>query len=134
MLVRSPPHTHARTHTLPLSDAMDPGRGRRERAPKRGAAALAELAALRRGDAGGGADTADAPKKRLDAFELKEEGDVYDVVTEEEYADLVSKRRREGGEYMEVGGGGGVWENGLGSGRAPRHRAVRVAWPRWAGP
>jgi hypothetical protein len=73
---------------------MDPGRGRRERAPKRGAAALAELAALRRG--GGGGDA--APKQRLDAFELKDEGAVYDVVDEDEYAELVAKRRREGGE------------------------------------
>ena len=87
------------THSPLTPHEMDPARGRRERAPKRGAAALAELAALRRGGGGGGdADAgAAAAKTRLDAFELKEEGAVYDVVTEEEYADLVSKRRREGG-------------------------------------
>jgi hypothetical protein len=78
---------------------MDAGRGRRERAPKRGAAALAELAALRRGGGGGDGESG-APKKRLDAFELKDEGAVYDVVDEDEYAELVAKRRREGGERV----------------------------------
>ena len=89
----TPPHPTPHPPTI-----MDPGRGRRERAPKKGAAALAQLAALRRGGGGDAGDAAAAPPKRLDTFELKDEGDVYDVVTEEEYADLVSKRRREGGE------------------------------------
>lgn len=87
---------------------MDAGRGRRERAPKRGAAALAELAALRKGTGGGGDGDA-APKKRLDAFELKDEGAVYDVVDEDEYAALVAKRRREGGEFRCGGVGARAW-------------------------
>lgn len=86
------------------------GRARRERAPKRGAAALAALARLRGGDDDGGAAAADTnngdaaaagPSRRrrqLDDFEVKDADAVYDVVDEDEYADLVAKRRREGGE------------------------------------
>lgn len=85
------------------------GRSRRARAPKRGAAALATLARLRGGNDGGAADadasaaaaTASGPSRRrrqLDDFEVKDADAVYDVVDEAEYADLVAKRRREGGE------------------------------------
>ena len=86
------------------------GRSRRERAPKRGAAALAALARLRgggddngaaaaAGDAGAGAAaTASRRRRQLDDFEVKDADAVYDVVDEAEYADLVAKRRREGGE------------------------------------
>lgn len=89
------------------------GRSRRERPAKRGAAALAALTRLR---GGGGAATADdapvadgsgdndasAParsrrRRQLDDFEVKDADKVYDVVDEDEYADLVAKRRREGG-------------------------------------
>jgi hypothetical protein len=93
------------------------GRSRRERAPKRGAAALAALTRLRGGggdddgadanvdaaaNAAAGASNAPAPSSRrrrqLDDFEVKDADAVYDVVDEDEYADLVAKRRREGGE------------------------------------
>ena len=85
------------------------GRSRRERAPKRGAAALAALQRLRGGDDDGAADAsagaaaaAPAPsgrrRRQLDDFEVKDADAVYDVVDEDEYADLVAKRRREGGE------------------------------------
>ena len=93
------------------------GRSRRERAPKRGAAALAALARLRGGDeagaaaadgdasagAGAAAGAASGPSRRrrqLDDFEVKDADAVYDVVDEDEYADLVAKRRREGGEIL----------------------------------
>ena len=88
------------------------GRSRRERAPKRGAAALAALARLRGGDddgaaaaaaSAGAAATASGPSRRrrqLDDFEVKDADAVYDVVDEDEYADLVAKRRREGGEIL----------------------------------
>ena len=49
------------------------------------AAALASLNAAREGT------------KRLDTFELKEEKAVYDVVDDEQYAQLVTKRRIEAG-------------------------------------
>jgi len=49
------------------------------------AAALAQLNAARGGT------------KRLDTFELKEETAVYDVVDDEQYAQLVTKRRIEAG-------------------------------------
>jgi hypothetical protein len=90
------------------------GRARRERAPKRGAAALAALTRLRGGGDGGAADAAPdannataaaagAPSRRrrqLDEFEVKDADAVYDVVDEDEYADLVAMRRREGGEVV----------------------------------
>lgn len=50
------------------------------------AAALAQLSAARTG------------AKRLDTFELKEEKAVYDVVDDEQYAQLVTKRRIEAGQ------------------------------------
>lgn len=95
------------------------GRSRRERVPKRGAAALAALARLRGGgdddgaaaagaDASAGAAAAPAPsgrrRRQLDDFEVKDADAVYDVVDEDEYADLVAKRRREGGEFLIVWG------------------------------
>ena len=99
------------------------GRSRRERAPKRGAAALAALTRLRGGggdddgadanvdaaaNAAAGASNAPAPSSRrrrqLDDFEVKDADAVYDVVDEDEYADLVAKRRREGGEFLIVWG------------------------------
>lgn len=49
------------------------------------ASALAQLNAARSG------------AKRLDTFELKEEKAVYDVVDDEQYAQLVTKRRIEAG-------------------------------------
>ena len=86
------------------------GRSRRARAPTRGAAALAALARLRGGNDDGAAADADASatvatasgpsrrRRQLDDFEVKDADAVYDVVDEAEYADLVAKRRREGGE------------------------------------
>ena len=106
-LSRSLPFSKLTTKT----PAME-GRSRRERAPKRGAAALAALARLRGNDDEGAApdakdiddaSTAPAPapsrrRRQLDDFEVKDADAVYDVVDEDEYADLVAKRRREGGE------------------------------------
>jgi DNA polymerase alpha subunit A len=51
------------------------------------AAALAQLNAAKAGS------------KRLDNFELKEENAVYDVVDDEQYAQLVTKRRIEAGKW-----------------------------------
>jgi DNA polymerase alpha subunit A len=51
------------------------------------AAALAQLNAAKTGS------------KRLDNFELKEEKAVYDVVDDEQYAQLVTKRRIEAGKW-----------------------------------
>lgn len=39
----------------------------------------------------------DGTAKRADAYEVYQEEAVYDEVPEEEYAQLVSKRRKEGG-------------------------------------
>ena len=36
--------------------------------------------------------------KRVAEFEVKEEGALYDIVTEDDYAALAAKRRAEGGE------------------------------------
>ena len=95
-------------HQTPPTTRME-GRSRRERAPKRGAAALAALARLRGGDDDGAAADASADasagaaaapsrrRRQLDDFEVKDADAVYDVVDEDEYADLVAKRRREGG-------------------------------------
>lgn len=71
-----------------LQHATMSGRSRRvvQSSTKAGvAAALAKLNAVQ---AGG---------KRVETFELKEEAAVYDVVDEEEYATLVTKRRIEAG-------------------------------------
>lgn len=54
------------------------------------ASALAQLNAARTG------------AKRLDNFELKEEKDVYDVVDDEQYAQLVTKRRIEAGVVLDL--------------------------------
>lgn len=56
------------------------------------AAALAQLNAAQTG------------AKRLETFQLKEEADVYDVVDDEQYAQLVTKRRIEAGEQRSGGG------------------------------
>ncbi len=48
--------------------------------------ALAEIIALRKSGA-----------RRVDTFEVKEEEPVYDVVDEDQYAQIVKKRRDEGG-------------------------------------
>eukprot|EP00898_Chlorokybus_atmophyticus_P002051 jgi/Chlat1/2847/Chrsp194S03002 len=66
------------------------------------ARALADLVALRRGDAGA---------KRADQFEIKIKEDVYDVVDEKRYKEIVSNRRAEAGgfivgddgEYVDIG-------------------------------
>jgi DNA polymerase alpha subunit A len=63
------------------------GRSRRAApAPSRASNALEQLRDLKR-----------TGKKQAIAYELKEEEAVYDVVDEDDYADIVAKRRREGG-------------------------------------
>ena len=68
---------------------MDDGRAKRAAAQGRGGAkvknALAELAELRK--TGG---------KRADRYEYEEEEAVYDMVDEQEYAQLVRQRREAG--------------------------------------
>lgn len=65
----------------------DTGRSRRAGpGPSRASNALEQLRELKR-----------TGKKQAIAYELKEEEAVYDVVDEDDYADLVAKRRREGG-------------------------------------
>ena len=59
----------------------------RKHGQNKAAGALAQLAELRKGG-----------KKQADLYELKEETNVYDTMGEDEYAQLVSKRREEGGE------------------------------------
>ena len=54
--------------------------------------AMEALRAAREG--GGGA------AKRVAEFEVKEEGALYDVVTEQDYADIAAKRRAEGGTHI----------------------------------
>ena len=93
-------------------------RSRRTRAPKRGAAALAQLQSLRGGDEGDDASAAPRRRRQLDTYEVKEEAAVYDVVDEDEYADIVAKRRREGGE--------------LGGERAARAKKTNLSGERWA--
>ncbi|KAL6785075.1 POLA1 [Auxenochlorella protothecoides x Auxenochlorella symbiontica] len=58
--------------------------------------ALAEIIALRKSGA-----------RRVDTFEVKEEEPVYDVVDEDQYAQIVKKRRDEGGAFV-------IDRNGLG--------------------
>ena len=63
------------------------GRSRRAARPvSKAAAALAKLAELKRGGV-----------KASALYECKEEEAVYDLVEEDEYADIVAKRRDEGG-------------------------------------
>lgn len=62
------------------------GRSRRVVRPGKAAGALARLAELRRTGA-----------KHVDAFEVKEEQAVFDTVAEDEYADIVAKRRGDAG-------------------------------------
>lgn len=64
------------------------GRSRRVVQKKGAAEVAAALAQL---------NAAKAGSKRLDNFELKEEKAVYDVVDDEQYAQLVTKRRIEAG-------------------------------------
>ena len=70
-----------------MEDSAGGGRSRRA-APRNNikSKALSELAALRRGEV-----------KRADQFDLKEEEDVYDIVDERTYKELVAKRREENG-------------------------------------
>eukprot|EP00959_Pyramimonas_sp_CCMP1952_P465681 9488745-Pyramimonas_sp.AAC.2 len=39
-------------------------------------------------------------KKRVEQFECAEEEDIYDMVEEKDYADLVAKRRKETGGFV----------------------------------
>ena len=55
------------------------------------------MEALRAAREGGG-----GAAKRVAEFEVKEEGALYDVVTEQDYADIAAKRRAEGGTHMRV--------------------------------
>jgi DNA polymerase alpha subunit A len=64
------------------------GRSRREIKKPGGAGVAAALQQL---------NAARAGTKRLDTFELKEETAVYEVVDDEQYAQLVTKRRIEAG-------------------------------------
>jgi predicted LPLAT superfamily acyltransferase len=66
------------------------GRSRRVVQKKGAAEVAAALAQL---------NAAKAGSKRLDTFELKEEKAVYDVVDDEQYAQLVTKRRIEAGKF-----------------------------------
>jgi DNA polymerase alpha subunit A len=63
--------------------------------------ALEQLKAAREGGA-----------KRLDKFSLKEEEAVYDVVEDNEYAKIVSKRRAEAGDFIVDDNGAGYAEMG----------------------
>jgi DNA polymerase alpha subunit A len=56
-----------------------------ERGGKKFKSALEELRELKK-----------SGKRRVDAYEVREEDDVYDEVNEDEYARLVQKRREEG--------------------------------------
>ena len=63
------------------------GRSRRAVRPaSKAAGALAQLAELRR-----------TGVKQVNAYEFKEEEAVFDVVAEDEYADIVARRRGDGG-------------------------------------
>ncbi|KAK9841868.1 hypothetical protein WJX81_008187 [Elliptochloris bilobata] len=89
----------------------DGGRSRRAaRPPSKAAGALAQLAELRR-----------TGVKRVSAYEFKEEEPVFDVVAEDEYADIVAKRRGDAGDFIEDDDGKGYadseeeeddWESG----------------------
>ena len=61
----------------------DAGKGKQG---SKAASALAELRALKA-----------SGKKRIDTYEVKEEESVYDVLDDEEYGKLVTKRRQEAG-------------------------------------
>jgi DNA polymerase alpha subunit A len=61
-------------------------RSRRVARPGKAAGALAQLAELRRTGA-----------KHVDAYEVREEEAVFDTVAEDEYADIVAKRRGDAG-------------------------------------
>ena len=68
------------------------GRTRRNVAQQPGKVALAALQAAREGGT-----------KRASTFEVKQEDDVYDVVDEEQYAQLAAKRKIEAGELFVCG-------------------------------
>jgi hypothetical protein len=95
----------ARTGSLRASAAPPEPDRRLDPAPSAPAAPISQVSsALERLKAikeGGG--------KRLDHFEVKEEAAVYDVVDEKEYAQIVAKRRAEGGGFV-------VDDEGLGYG------------------
>lgn len=59
-------------------------RSRTSRAKQARYAALSELRSARTGKA-----------QRIEQFQLEEEEDVYDVVTEDQYKELVNKRRQD---------------------------------------
>lgn len=66
----------------------DEGRSRRTSRPaSKAAGALAKLAEIRQSGA-----------KHAAIYDVKQEENVYDVVEEDEYADIVARRRDEGGE------------------------------------
>jgi DNA polymerase alpha subunit A len=66
------------------------GRSKRSAAgPRKACGALQQLQELRR-----------TKTKQASVYEIKEEAPVYDVVDDDDYADIVAKRRREGGQGM----------------------------------
>lgn len=85
--------TSCLSETFPVWFKMDECRSKRQVAPRGGLkarSALAELAELRKSGA-----------RRADAYEIKEEEAVYDVVDEAQYSKLVQKRREEGGDQFD---------------------------------
>ena len=74
--------------TLQVLIAMDSSRGKRAKPTNKAKSALAELAELRR--TGG---------KRAANYEFEEEGDVYDVLDEDEYNKFAAQRRDDAGEF-----------------------------------
>ena len=59
--------------------------------PNRARANLAKLAELKR-----------SGRKQIDAYEIKEEQAVYDLLADDEYAELVQDRRAKGGQQLAV--------------------------------
>ena len=59
--------------------------------PNRARANLAKLAELKR-----------SGRKQVDAYEIKEEQAVYDLLADDEYAELVQDRREKGGQQLAV--------------------------------
>eukprot|EP00884_Botryococcus_braunii_P011316 jgi/Botrbrau1/20185/Bobra.0173s0083.2 len=69
--------------------------------PKKASSALQQLQELRRTKA-----------KQASVYEIREEQPVYDVVDDDDYADIVAKRRREGGDFIDDDDGMGYVEFG----------------------